>query len=190
MPKNRNPKDKSNDLPILIRTYGEFWNPNLVEWNKKELLGTRSYFGKGPTINVFYEKGVYVLYKDFAAVYVGRAENSIGERLLNHRESRRKGPPWDTFSWFGVRGLGQNHRLLKGKGRVHTSTSELIATLEGLLIIAIDPRLNSRREKFKNAVRLHQYVDENKPDELGELREWIKEQLDPIRNAVQRRRSS
>jgi hypothetical protein len=38
----------------------------------------------------------------------------------------------------------------------HPNTTELIATLEALLIATIDPRLNSRKEKFKNAVRLYQ----------------------------------
>ena len=38
----------------------------------------------------------------------------------------------------------------------HVPKDELIATLEALLIMVIDPRLNSRREKFRNATLLYQ----------------------------------
>lgn len=73
-----------------------------------------------------------------------------------HRESRRKGPRWDRFSRFGIRGIGKDGKLLKKKTFAHARTTELIATLEALLIRIVDPKLNARREKFKNAILLHQ----------------------------------
>jgi hypothetical protein len=166
-------KKKPAGIPILIRSYGEFWNPEFIDWDKKKIFGTRGYHSKGPLIDIYGEKGIYVLYKDFAPVYVGRADSSIGERLRAHRESRRKGPRWDTFSWFVV---SKNHG--------GASETEVIATLEALLILAIDPRLNSRREKFTNAVRLSQYIDESKPDEFQQLRQWIGEKLEEIRKEL------
>jgi hypothetical protein len=38
----------------------------------------------------------------------------------------------------------------------YVKTSEVISTLEALLILTADPRLNARREKLRNAVRLSQ----------------------------------
>ena len=134
--------------PILIRAYGEFWSPDVVKRGK--LLGKRRHDSKGPDINVYDEIGVYVLYKDFVPVYVGRADKqSIGLRLQLHRDSIRKGPRWDRFSWFGIRGIRTNGQLRAHRAAAHLPSAELIATLEALLIIVIDPRLNSRRERFK-----------------------------------------
>lgn len=177
------PENESINTPILIKAYGEFWNPDAVNWenkreNKWRLMGRRQ--AKGPSSNVYEERGVYVLYQDFVPVYVGRADRqSIGYRLKLHRESRRKGPRWDRFSWFGFRGIKPNGQL-KGRNKAaHPSTTELIATLEALLIIVIDPRLNSRREKFKNAIRLNQ-SEEDKPAEVDERLQSIEQKLDSL----------
>jgi len=173
-------KEESRDTPILIKTYGEFWNPELVNWdNSWNLLGKRRSDFKGPDVDVYEERGVYVLYKDYQAVYVGKADKqSIGYRLQLHRQSWRKGPRWDMFSWFGICGLRANDKLRSRSSAFHPRTAELIATLEALLIVAIDPRLNSRREKFKNAVRLFQ-SDTDKPAE-------VEERLDLIDNKLNR----
>jgi hypothetical protein len=165
-----------SSTPILIKTYGEFWNPELVNWKSKELLGKRPR-PKGPDINVYEERGVYVLYKDYAPVYVGKADRQpIGNRLQLHRQSRRRGPRWDTFSWFGIRGLTKNDKLLNLGKVFRPRTEELIATLEALLIIAIDPRLNSRRENFKNADRLLQ-SDIEVETRLGSIEKKLDELL-------------
>ena len=177
-------KGESETTPILIRTYGEFWNPELVSWNgTKRLLGKRRSDSKGPDINIYEERGVYVLYKDFEPVYVGKAdETSIGYRLQMHRQSRRKGPRWDRFSWFGIRGLTKKNRLRGTNAAFHPTKNQLIATLEALLIVAIDPRLNARREKFKNAVSLHQSETDG-PIELDERLESIESMLAGFINA-------
>jgi len=174
-------KEESPDTPILIKTYGEFWNPELVNWNKSwKLLGKRRSDSRGPDINVYEERGVYVLYKDYIPVYVGKADRqSIGYRLQLHRQNWRKGPRWDRFSWFGILGLRVNDKLRSRKEAFHPSTEELIATLEALLIVAIDPRLNSRREKFKNAVRLYQ-SDTESPVELEQRLESIENKLEQL----------
>ena len=173
--------NESPNTPILIRNFGEFWNPELVNWNRsRKLLGKRRSDFKGPDINVYEERGVYVLYKDYEPVYVGKSERqSLGARLQLHRQSWRKGPRWDRFSWFGIRGLKVNDELRSRKEAFHPSTEELIATLEALLIVAIDPRLNSRREKFKNAVRLYQ-SDTDKPIEIEERLDSIEEKLERL----------
>jgi hypothetical protein len=170
---------ESRNTPILIKTYGEFWNPELVDWTRsRELLGKRRSDSKGPDIDVYEERGVYVLYKDYAPVYVGKADRqSLGNRLQLHRQSWRKGPRWDQFSWFGIRGLKVNGGLRGPTEAFHPKREELIATLEALLIVAIDPRLNSRREKFKNAVRLYQ-SDTRKPIEVEDRLDSIEKKLE------------
>jgi hypothetical protein len=97
------------DVPTsatLIRAYGEFWNPDLVNWKRTwDLFGVDP---QGRTINVFEQRGIYVLYEDYVPVYVGKADKqSIGYRLQLHRESQRKGPRWDRFSWFGLRRINK-----------------------------------------------------------------------------------
>jgi hypothetical protein len=172
---------ESRNTPILIRTYGEFWNPDIVNWNKSwRLFGKRRSDSKGPDINVYEERGVYVLYQDYEPVYVGKADKtSIGYRLQLHRQSRRKGPRWDRFSWFGIKGLNQDGSLKNLNTKFHLSSPELIATLEALLIVTIDPRLNARKERFKNAVELFQ-SETDKPVEIEERLESIEKKLEQL----------
>jgi hypothetical protein len=172
-------REESSNTPILIKTYGEFWNPEMVNWkNSWRLLGKRT--RKGIDINVYEERGVYVLYSDYSPVYVGKAfDSSIGYRLQGHRQSVRKGPRWDRFSWFGVLGLNSRDRLHKSKHGLRVTPEELVATLEALLIVAIDPRLNARKEKFKNAVRLLQ-SDSDKSPEVEERLDAIDQKLEAL----------
>jgi hypothetical protein len=55
----------------------------------------------------------------------------------------------------------------------------LIATLEALLIAVIDPRLNARKEKFKNALLLQQ-SDKDKPLDTDDRLSAIEEKLDAL----------
>ena len=172
-------RDESPNTPILIKTYGEFWNPELVDWKHSyNLWGRRT--NKGKDINIYEERGVYVLYSEYVPVYVGKAfDSSIGWRLRGHRQSARKGPRWDRFSWFGVKGLDSRDRLNKPKRGLRVTTEELVATLEALLIGVIDPRLNSRKEKFRNAIRLLQ-SDSDKPAEIDERLDAIEQKLEKL----------
>jgi hypothetical protein len=166
------------NAPILVKAYGEFWNPDFVSWNNGGTLLGQDRAGR--TINVYEQRGVYVLYEDYAPVYVGRGDKqSIGWRLLSHRESRRKGPRWDRFSWFGINKIRKNGKLSEANSFVHPRTSELIATLEALLIMAINPRLNARREKFKNALQLFQ-SDKDRPVSTEKRLASIEGKLDSL----------
>ena len=174
-------QEESRNTPTLIKTYGEFWNPEVVDWGSSgRLLGKRRSDSKGPDVNAYEERGVYVLYKDYQPVYAGKADKqSIGWRLQLHRQSWRKGPRWDSFSWFGIRGLRVNDKLRSRNAAFHPSRAELINTLEALLIVAIDPPLNSRREKFRNAVRLFQ-SETDKPAELDDRLDSIDQKLQQL----------
>jgi hypothetical protein len=171
--------EESPNTPVLIKAYGEFWSPDVVTWGRKwRLMGTRS--DSKTNINVYEQRGVYVLYNDFEPVYVGKADkNSIGWRLEKHRESQRMGPRWNRFSWFGIRGIRKNGKLGASNRSAHSRATELIATLEALLITVIDPRLNSRREKLRNAILFHQ-SEVDKPIEPAERLSAIEEKLDLV----------
>ncbi len=170
-------EDAASIKPTLIRTYGEFWDPELISLSKSRLMGRRETTPRGKSVNVFEERGVYVLYKDFEPVYVGKADGeSIGARIQKHRKSLRRGPRWNQFSWFGVRGFRKNGNLLKQNGSFHPTSERLIATFEALLISTIDPPLNSRRERFKNAVLVIQ-SDEDKPSGIEDRLESIEKSL-------------
>lgn len=175
---NRRDAEESPNTPILIKTYGEYWSPEVVDWGRSwRLMGKRHSNPNGPSINVYEERGIYVLYKDYEPVYVGKADRqSLGYRLQLHRESLRKGPRWDRFSWFGVIGLTDQGKLRSPKLLAKSRTAELIATLEALLIMAISPVLNARREKFKNAVLLDQSEEDRLPDSEDRLQK-IEEML-------------
>jgi hypothetical protein len=154
-------KEESSNTPVLVKAYGEFWNPDTVNWAKEELLGRPT--PKGQDMNLFGQNGIYVLYNDFQPVYVGKAfKLSIGKRLKSQHENHRRSHRWDRFSWFGFRGFNKDWTMRSLNDGFHPKASELIATIESLLILTIDPQLNARKEQLKNAVHFYQ-SDVGKP---------------------------
>jgi hypothetical protein len=175
MPNNPQP-DPGNR--VLIRAYGEYWKADYVRWNKaKRLFGKRRADLKGEDVDVYEQRGIYILYNDFVPVYVGKAEGlSIGSRIKSHWESRRKGPRWNGFSWFGLRTINKDGSLRALTDAFHPPKDWLIDTLEALLISAIDPPLNSRREKLRQATLLYQSTTDRPAG--------IQERLDSIERVV------
>ena len=167
----------------LIRVYGEFWNPDLVNWKRgRDLLGIDP---ENRIINAYEQRGIYVLYDDYIPVYVGKASKiSIGSRLRSHRESQRRGPRWDRFSWFGLKRINKNGELGILKSKNHVPTSELIATLEALLILVAEPRLNARREKLKNAIKLDQSDKGKQLTELEQQIALVNKKLDSLNKRI------
>lgn len=50
---------ESTNTPILIKSYGEFWNPDVVDWERtRKLKDTRRSDSTGPSVNVYEERGV------------------------------------------------------------------------------------------------------------------------------------
>jgi hypothetical protein len=172
---NENMANEETVHSHLIKACGEFWNPEYVKWESPwELLGTRE--PNGANINMYGERGVYILYQDRLPVYVGKADKTcLGDRLAQHRIDWRKVGRWDSFSWFGVFGLKQDNPLPLPK-EIKLSPSELIAGLEALLIAVIDPGLNSKRERLKDVVWLYQSETYKPVDRLAS----IEEKLDQI----------
>ena len=176
-------ENDERELPTLIKAYGEFWNPNAVNWGDSwRLMGHIRRAKRSGEVNVYEQRGIYVLYKEYEPVYVGKAlRQSIGYRLQSHRKSIRKGPRWDTFSWFGLCEIADNMKLkgLPKSNKLTSPTDSFIGTLEALLITIVSPKLNSRRERFRGAKQLYQSLSDA-PKEISERLEMIENSLDQV----------
>src|SRR5690242_1546315 len=76
---------------VLIRAYGELWNPELVSWGRPGPGGGGKMWGRvrlpyGRTrTNVWEQRGMYVLHHEWRVVYVGKTEgNDLGARIKHH----------------------------------------------------------------------------------------------------------
>jgi hypothetical protein len=106
-----------------------------------------------PLIDVWEHVGIYVLFQDWSVVYVGKTGlQSLGKRLKQHLADDVAGR-WDRFSWFGVRPINADGslRATRALSTRQLSGSDVIDTLEAVLIRVTAPSLNSRREKVPGA---------------------------------------
>jgi hypothetical protein len=110
----------------------------------RELLGVRK--GKR-RCDIWNQRGIYALYKDFRVVYVGQADSrGIGVRLCEHRTDRFA-ERWDSFSFFGICGVDRNGRATSAR-QVTVPPTSLIRSLELIAILLSDAPLNRARGKF------------------------------------------
>lgn len=141
---------------MLIKAYGTFWNPDIVDWgskgagNKGELLGWVTKGGCRYLIDFWDAQGIYVLLSEFRAIYVGKSGNSMGMRLRNHLTDRFAGR-WDMFSWFSVSGVRTTSFDVSKPGQRQVGPNVMIDTLEALGILIADPSLNRKRESLEGA---------------------------------------
>jgi hypothetical protein len=162
----------ANEDVALIRAYGEFWNASYVDWekNKPRILGKTSRSADSADVDVYEERGIYILYKDYTPVYVGKADNEpLGSRLRKQRRTPKRGPRWDKFSWFGIKKIDENGVQEKSDVNQILPSSLLVDSLEALLILAINPLLNAREETITNAVRLYQSETDKLPGTVDRL---------------------
>ncbi|WP_337171751.1 GIY-YIG nuclease family protein [Gemmatimonas aurantiaca] len=140
---------------MLIKTFGEFWNTAAVDWDSGKLKGSGKIDDRSVTIDFWSAKGVYVLYHDFRAVYVGKSESAMGDRLKAHLTDRFAGR-WDMFSWYSV------CKANKTSGGVNDPTvrkidlNDAVKTFEALLIATMTPPLNRRFEALPEATQFEQ----------------------------------
>jgi hypothetical protein len=152
---------------VLIKTYGEFWNPFLTDWKAQRLDGKAKVevvqAGKRVrimhTINFWDAMGIYVLINDFKPVYVGQS-GQLGKRLADHLTDRFAGR-WDMFSWYSV----CKHNITSGgvnRPKVRAvKMATLIDTLEAFGILVADPALNRKRERLPEAIEFDQLVSQH-----------------------------
>jgi hypothetical protein len=165
---------------VLIKNYGLFWEHDKVNWNKKpSLMGCSSKKKK----YCFDEQiGIYVLYNENKEIlYVGQAGNgdaTLLTRLKRHNSDHLEGW-WTYFSWFGLLGTNKSSSLLKwSKKNFHVDRSKLLDSLEGILIAAINPKLNKQGEKLGQRFKQVEYCESTDSkkiiDKLEEIHSILK----------------
>ena len=150
---------------MLIRTYGTFWNPDVVDWgrigagNEAQMVGHTKYQNRRINVNAFRGTGIYVLFNNFEVIYIGKASSantSVGTRVRDHLTDRFEGR-WDSFSFYLTNRVNQtSEKLAPAPGQKQTSSNEISSTLESLLIDLANPPLNRKRETIKDATKLEQ----------------------------------
>ncbi|MDO4240166.1 GIY-YIG nuclease family protein [Micrococcus sp.] len=142
----------------IIKSYGEFWNPDAVDWGGKSLIGTWRENGSEWKNNFWSAKGIYVLYADFKPIYVGQAHaqsSGVGKRLADHLTDRLIAR-WDMFSWYSLAKPSRSSDTPNLAGGRHLKTDEMVDTLEAIAILIADPPLNRKRESLKGALEVQQ----------------------------------
>jgi hypothetical protein len=165
---------------VLVRGYGQFWNPDIVSWSKKALVGTaRPPDEPAFQVNVWKADGIYILYRDFRPVYVGKAATqSLGVRLEAHLGDRLSGR-WDMFSFYITSTLNRSYQNVRRPGGRHLNPKTVIDTLESLVIGVLDPPLNRRHEKVPGATLIEQPARSVKS-----VRSYLQEILESVQNDV------
>lgn len=168
---------------MIVKVYGQFWNRNRVDWTAREALGTMK--GKR-RCDIWDQRGIYALYKDFRLVYVGQADNrGMGVRLGEHCKDRFA-ERWDSFSFFGICELDRFGNA-KPRQTVTITPTSLIRSLELIGIILSDPPLNRARGRFPEAEKVRQIESHAVPGSKSDLREAISEaaaQLEKLRRLI------
>lgn len=132
----------SEDENSIIQALGMYWQRDLVVWRRDaKLLGKEQANSKA--IDFGRQRGIYILYDHHTVVYVGRSiDRPVGQRLFEHTTDRL-GSRWDRFSWFGL--LAPTDKGGLREVALNNSLSSIIATLEALLIEALEPPQNRKR---------------------------------------------
>ena len=144
---------------MLIKAYGQFWNPDIIQWgsrgpgNRGKLLGIVSDDGTNVEVDFWDAQGIYVLYTDFKPVYVGQVKSGVlGSRLRDHLTDRFAGR-WDMFSWFIINSVNTGSKNVRAKPTTRPLTADIIIdTIEALSILVADPALNRKREAIDGAL--------------------------------------
>ena len=150
----------------MIRVYGQFWNPDIVDWKpgrgkKASMEGIGKPNKEIVPIDGWKQRGIYVLHNNYKTVYVGRAvggaQNTIGPRLCQHLSDRLEGR-WDAFSWYGIDSINDDGKMRSSRPAQtrQMSTKDIIEAYEALAILIADPPLNRRQESLKGAVEVQQ----------------------------------
>ncbi|MBZ0188463.1 MAG: hypothetical protein K8F91_19600 [Candidatus Obscuribacterales bacterium] len=140
----------------IIRSFGMYWQRDLVVWrNDPKLYGKQQATSK--PIDFGKQKGIYILYDHHTVVYVGRSvDRPLGKRLFEHTVDRL-GSRWNRFSWFGLLDATDDGGLKETP--FNNSLSSIIASLEALLIEALEPPQNRKRGDDFSAIEYIQDID-------------------------------
>ena len=167
---------------MLIRAYGLFWNPDIVDrgkpgkGNKGLLQGRVKKDDTTHTIDFWDTYGIYVLHNEFKAIYVGQAAATrFGMRLRAHLTDRSAGR-WDMFSWFSLSKINTTSKTVSDPGIRQVSEDTVNDTLEAISILIADPPLNRKRESIPSAL-LAKQLSSPHPKTIRHYLEQILERL-------------
>jgi HB1, ASXL, restriction endonuclease HTH domain len=140
----------------IIHSFGMYWQRDLVVWrNDPKMYGKQQALSK--PVDFGKQKGIYILYDHHTVVYVGRSiDRPLGKRLFEHTVDRL-GSRWNRFSWFGLLDVTQEGNLRETA--LNASLASLVATLEALLIEALEPPQNRKRGDDFSAIEYIQDID-------------------------------
>lgn len=159
----------------IIRCLGMYWQRDLVVWrNDPRIYGKQQALSK--PVDFGGQRGIYILYDHHTVVYVGRSvDRPLGKRLFEHTIDRLASR-WNRFSWFGLLDVTDEGKLVEAQLRV--ALPSLIATLEALLIEALEPPQNRKRGDDFSVMEYLQDVDpELKERELQNTLRAIEQKL-------------
>lgn len=140
----------------IIHSFGMYWQRDLIVWrNDPKVYGKQQALSK--PVDFGKQKGIYILYDHHTVVYVGSSiDRPLGKRLYEHTIDRL-GSRWNRFSWFGLLDVTQEGNLKETT--YNTSLTNLVATLEALLIEALEPPQNRKRGDDFSAIEYIQDID-------------------------------
>lgn len=159
----------------VIRCLGMYWQRDLVVWkNDPRMFGKQQALSK--PVDFGAQRGIYILYDHHTVVYVGRSvDRPVGKRLFEHTTDRL-GSRWNRFSWFGLLSVTDDGKLVETPIKV--TLPSLIATLEALLIEALEPPQNRKRGDDFSVMEYIQDIDpEIKERELQSTLRAIEQRL-------------
>jgi HB1, ASXL, restriction endonuclease HTH domain len=141
----------------IIQAFGMYWRRDAVWWKG----GTPKLWGYNKEgaikVDMGGQCGFYLLHDGREVVYVGRStDQSIGKRLLDHTKNRLAFR-WDRFSWFGLNQVAEDGTL--GQMPTGYSAENMIATLEAVMIEAMEPRLNRQSGQGLRVSEYFQHED-------------------------------
>ena len=152
-----------------------YWQRDLVVWrNDPKMYGKQQSLSK--PVDFGKQKGIYILYDHHTVVYVGRStDRPLGKRLFEHTVDRLCSR-WNRFSWFGLLDVTQEGNLREIA--LNATLASLVATLEALLIEALEPPQNRKRGDDFSAIEYIQDIDpEQKEKEIQNTLRAIEQKM-------------
>ncbi|MDA5094263.1 HTH domain-containing protein [Aliiroseovarius sp. KMU-50] len=158
--KNTSEQESDQKASGVVQALGMYWRHTDVEWKSSPRLLGQEQVGSD-VVDFSEQVGVYILHDRDRVVYVGRTtDRPIGQRLFEHTKGRLNGR-WDRFSWFGLKSVSESGELsdvnLQGN-----DADVIIATLESVLIEALEPPQNRKRGDQLSTVEYLQVADPEK----------------------------
>lgn len=148
-----------------ITSFGLFWRRDQVEWDPGQGVANTFRLGgkalrtpKRRVCDFRNQQGIYVLYDEYGANYVGlsgRRKNgsALGQRLKEHT-SDHLSDSWSRFSWFGYDPVSEPdednvcHIAERAAISEISPVSSTIRDTEALLLNLLRPKLNDSITRF------------------------------------------